>query len=46
MSVSADHQIVLLWATTLHDFDVRFRKTPLDQQRSTVASEKGKWGSE
>ncbi|ENA26529.1 lipoprotein e(P4) family 5'-nucleotidase [Pseudomonas sp. HPB0071] len=44
--VSADHQIVLLLGDTLHDFDVRFRKTPLDHQRSTVASEKDKWGSE
>ncbi|MFI8747271.1 5'-nucleotidase, lipoprotein e(P4) family [Pseudomonas sp. NPDC077186] len=44
--VSADHQIVLLLGDTLHDFDARFRKTPLDQQRATVASEAGKWGSE
>ncbi|RMH84417.1 5'-nucleotidase, lipoprotein e(P4) family [Pseudomonas sp. AOB-7] len=44
--VSAEHQIVLLLGDTLHDFDARFRKTPLDQQRTTVASEAGKWGSE
>ena len=44
--VSADHQIVLLLGDTLHDFDARFRKTPLDAQRQTVASEASKWGSE
>jgi 5'-nucleotidase (lipoprotein e(P4) family) len=44
--VGADHQIVLLLGDTLHDFDARFRKTPLDQQRQTVAAEAGKWGIE
>ena len=44
--VSADHQIVLLLGDTLHDFDARFRKTPLDAQRKTVAEEAGKWGTE
>lgn len=44
--VSADHQIVLLLGDTLHDFDARFRKTPLDEQRKTVAAEADKWGTE
>lgn len=44
--VGADHRIVLLLGDTLHDFDARFRKTPLDQQRQTVAGEAGKWGTE
>lgn len=44
--VGADHQVVLLLGDTLHDFDARFRKTPLDQQRQTVAGETGKWGTE
>lgn len=44
--VSADHQIVLLLGDTLHDFDARFRKTPLADQRATVAAEGGKWGTE
>lgn len=44
--VSADHQIVLLLGDTLHDFDGRFRKTPLADQRATVAGEADKWGTE
>lgn len=44
--VSADHQIVLLIGDTLHDFDGRFRKTPLDEQKATVAEESAKWGTE
>lgn len=44
--VSADHQIVLLLGDTLHDFDGRFRKTPLDAQRATVAEEAARWGAE
>lgn len=44
--VSADHQIVLLLGDTLHDFDGRFRKTPLADQRATVAAESAKWGAE
>ena len=44
--VSADHQIVLLLGDTLHDFDGRFRKTPLAEQRATVAAESDKWGAE
>ena len=44
--VSADHQIVLMLGDTLHDFDGRFRKTPLAEQRATVAAEAGKWGAE
>jgi len=44
--VSADHQIALMLGDTLHDFDGRFRKTPLADQRATVAAEAGKWGTE
>lgn len=44
--VSADHQIVLLLGDTLHDFDGRFRKTPLEDQRATVTEESAKWGAE
>lgn len=44
--VSADHQIVLLLGDTLHDFDGRFRKTPLDEQKATVDEEAAKWGAE
>ena len=44
--VSADHQIIMLLGDTLHDFDARFRKTPLDAQRKTVAEESDKWGVE
>jgi 5'-nucleotidase (lipoprotein e(P4) family) len=44
--VSANHQIVLLLGDTLHDFDARFRKTPLADQRATVAAEGDKWGVE
>ena len=44
--VSKDHQIVLLLGDTLHDFDGRFRRTPLDAQRATVAEEADKWGAE
>jgi len=36
--VEADHQIVLLLGDTLHDFDARFRKTPLDAQIATVVT--------
>ena len=42
--IEKDHEIVLLLGDTLHDFDARFRKTPLDQQRATVAEEAAKWG--
>jgi 5'-nucleotidase (lipoprotein e(P4) family) len=44
--VAGGHEIVLLLGDTLHDFDGRFRKTPLDQQIATVAEEKAKWGTE
>jgi 5'-nucleotidase (lipoprotein e(P4) family) len=44
--VSADYKIVLLLGDTLHDFDGRFRKTPLEDQKATVAEESGKWGNE
>ena len=44
--VSADHQIILLLGDTLHDFDGRFRKTPLEDQKATVAEEAAKWGTE
>lgn len=44
--VGADHQIVLLLGDTLHDFDGRFRKTPLEDQKATVAEEAAKWGTE
>ena len=36
----------MLLGDTLHDFDARFRKTPLDAQRKTVAEEADKWGVE
>ena len=45
-TVAADHQIVLLLGDTLHDFDGRFRKTPLEDQKATVAEEAEKWGTE
>jgi 5'-nucleotidase (lipoprotein e(P4) family) len=44
--VAKDHQIVLLLGDTLHDFDGRFRKTPLDEQKATVTEENAKWGKE
>ncbi|MBK4214375.1 5'-nucleotidase [Paracoccus caeni] len=44
--VSADHQIIMLIGDTLHDFDGRFRKTPLEDQKATVAEEAAKWGAE
>lgn len=44
--VGTDHQIVLLLGDTLHDFDGRFRKTPLEDQKATVAEEAAKWGTE
>ena len=44
--VAKDHQIIMLLGDTLHDFDGRFRKTPLDEQKATVAEEAGKWGAE
>lgn len=44
--VAKDHQIILLLGDTLHDFDGRFRKTPLDQQKATVTEETAKWGKE
>lgn len=44
--VEADHQIVLLLGDTLHDFDARFRKTPLAEQIATVEAEQAKWGTE
>lgn len=44
--VAAEHRIVLMLGDTLHDFDGRFRKTPLDVQRATVAEEAGRWGAE
>ncbi|MDU9409426.1 HAD family acid phosphatase [Pseudomonas sp. zfem001] len=44
--VNADHQIIMLLGDTLHDFDARFRKTPLDAQRKAVAEESDKWGVE
>lgn len=44
--VAADHQIVLMLGDTLHDFDGRFRKTPLEDQKATVAEESAKWGTE
>lgn len=42
--VSQDHEIVLLLGDTLHDFDGRFRKTPLDEQKATVDQEAAAWG--
>ena len=42
--VAQDHQIVLLLGDTLHDFDGRFRKTPLEDQKATVDEEAAKWG--
>ncbi|TBU96435.1 5'-nucleotidase [Pseudomonas dryadis] len=44
--VAADHRIVMLLGDTLHDFDARFRKTPVPQQRAEVEAEAGKWGTE
>ncbi|MGE8362536.1 5'-nucleotidase, lipoprotein e(P4) family [Pseudomonas sp.] len=44
--VAADHQIVMLLGDTLHDFDARFRKTPVSEQRASVDTESGKWGVE
>ena len=44
--VAADHQIVLMLGDTLHDFDARFRKTPLEDQKATVAEEADRWGTE
>lgn len=44
--VSADYQIILLIGDTLHDFDGRFRKTPLEDQKETVKEEAAKWGTE
>lgn len=44
--VSSDHKIVLLLGDTLHDFDGRFRKTPLEEQRATATEEAEKWGDE
>ncbi len=43
--VSTDHEIVLLLGDTLHDFDARFRKTPLEDQRATVTEEAANWGT-
>lgn len=45
-TVSADHDIALLLGDTLADFDARFKKTPLDQQKATVDAEAAKWGTE
>lgn len=42
--VAKDHEIVLLLGDTLHDFDGRFRKTPLEDQKATVDAEAAKWG--
>ncbi|MGE8498403.1 MAG: 5'-nucleotidase, lipoprotein e(P4) family [Pseudomonas sp.] len=44
--VAADYQIVMLLGDTLHDFDARFRKTPVSEQRASVDAEAGKWGVE
>lgn len=43
--VAQDHDIVLLLGDTLHDFDGRFRKTPLEDQKATVDEEAAKWGN-
>lgn len=44
--IAQDHRIVLLLGDTLHDFDGRFRKTSLEDQRTTVAEEANRWGAE
>ncbi|WP_028746394.1 5'-nucleotidase, lipoprotein e(P4) family [Rhizobium mesoamericanum] len=44
--VSKDHQIVLLLGDTLHDFDKRFRKAPLKDQKELVDENADKWGTE
>lgn len=44
--VAKDHQIVMLLGDTLHDFDARFRKTPLPDQIATVDAEAANWGTE
>ena len=43
--VSRDHEIILLLGDTLHDFDGRFRKTPVVEQRQTVQQESSQWGN-
>jgi len=43
--VSKTYKIVLLLGDTLHDFDNRFRKVPLDTQKVTVDKEASKWGN-
>ncbi|WP_437879629.1 5'-nucleotidase, lipoprotein e(P4) family [Pseudomonas sp. LRF_L74] len=44
--VAKDYQIVMLLGDSLHDFDGRFRKTPLPQQRAVVDEEADKWGAQ
>ncbi|TBU80815.1 5'-nucleotidase [Pseudomonas daroniae] len=44
--VAKDYRIVMLLGDTLHDFDGRFRKTPVAQQRAGVEAEAEKWGTE
>jgi 5'-nucleotidase (lipoprotein e(P4) family) len=44
--VDEEFEIVLLLGDTLHDFDARFRKTPLEVQKAVVAEETAKWGKQ
>ena len=44
--VAKDYRIVMLLGDTLHDFDARYRKTPVAQQRENVAQDAAKWGAE
>ncbi|MCW2291158.1 5'-nucleotidase (lipoprotein e(P4) family) [Pseudomonas sp. BIGb0408] len=44
--VAKDYRIVMLLGDTLHDFDARFRKTPVAEQRATAEAESAKWGTE
>ena len=44
--VAKDYRIVLLLGDSLHDFDARYRKTSVAQQRDGVDAQADKWGSE
>lgn len=44
--ITADHKLIMLLGDTLADFDGRFKKTPLEEQKVTVDEESDKWGAE
>jgi 5'-nucleotidase (lipoprotein e(P4) family) len=44
--IASDYRIVMLLGDSLPDFDGRFRKTPVAQQRAGVDQEAAKWGVE